>query len=243
MSQKQKKIDIDMPSVDKFIHQIYINSARKLYTNIYLFEKNVLPLNLQKNNRDLEILVKEAILLTIRDNIPVEQILRVYMEETEEQEIQDDKPNNVVKDVSSNKVTELAENKSNSEVVSQSQQSPKTSIDVNKPSLVPQIQPPISPVPSLKSMDNSEKTQEVEKLMEDLGKQMEDNKKTEINFSNIDSTMDSNGKREDIVAPKDLETLKTKATLSSLNNNNSNDDDDKLNIGDDVQLELDTIQL
>ncbi len=36
---KQKKIDIDIPSVNDFIHKIYIFSARKVYTNIYLFEK------------------------------------------------------------------------------------------------------------------------------------------------------------------------------------------------------------
>ena len=38
VGQKQKKIDIDIPSVDMFIHKVYINVARKVYTNIYLFE-------------------------------------------------------------------------------------------------------------------------------------------------------------------------------------------------------------
>ena len=248
VGQKQKKIDIDMPSVDKFIHQIYTNSARKLYSNIYLFEKNVLPLNLQKNNRDLEILVKEAILLTIRDNIPVEQILRVYMEETEEQEMHDSIPKEVVNDISYNKVTEMAEIKTKSEVAPQSPQIPKSSIDINKPSLVSQKESmissqsaSISPQSFSISADNSKQAQNIEQLGEDLGKQIEI-KRPEINFSNIDSAIDANGKTEDIIAPKDLETLKTKATLSSLTNND-NDDDDKLNIGDDVQLELDTIQL
>ena len=66
VGQKQKKIDIDVPSIDKFVHQIYISSARKLYTNIYLFERDVFPLQVQKNNRELEVLIKEAILTTIR---------------------------------------------------------------------------------------------------------------------------------------------------------------------------------
>ena len=34
VGEKQKKIDINIPSVDLFIHSIYINVARKLYTNI-----------------------------------------------------------------------------------------------------------------------------------------------------------------------------------------------------------------
>ena len=35
VGQKQKKVDIDVPSVDDFIHKVYSNVARKLYTNIY----------------------------------------------------------------------------------------------------------------------------------------------------------------------------------------------------------------
>ena len=50
---KQKKIDIDIPSADRFIHNVYINLARKLYTNVYLFEADLPPLELQKNNRQL----------------------------------------------------------------------------------------------------------------------------------------------------------------------------------------------
>ena len=88
VGQKQKKIDLDIPSIDKFIHKVYINTARKLYTNSYLFEKNIPPLEIQKNNYQLERLVKESILMTIRDNIPIEDILRVYMDETDEQNIE-----------------------------------------------------------------------------------------------------------------------------------------------------------
>ena len=34
---KQKKINIDVPDLCKFIHKTYINVARKVYVNIYLF--------------------------------------------------------------------------------------------------------------------------------------------------------------------------------------------------------------
>jgi hypothetical protein len=70
--------------LNEFIHKIYINVARKLYSNVYLFERNIPPLQVQKNNRELELIVKECILLTIRDSIPVESILRTYMDETQE---------------------------------------------------------------------------------------------------------------------------------------------------------------
>ena len=85
---KQKKIDINVPSVNDFIHKIYIHVARKIYTNIYLFEKNIVPLQIQKNSREVEIIIKECILNAIRDSIPVEGILRAYMDETEEQDVE-----------------------------------------------------------------------------------------------------------------------------------------------------------
>lgn len=83
---KQKKINIEIPSLTNFIHQVYINCARKLYLNIYLFETDIMPLQLQKNNRELEIIIKDVIMNTIRDNIPIENLLRAYLDETEETE-------------------------------------------------------------------------------------------------------------------------------------------------------------
>lgn len=83
---KQKKIDISIPDLDSFVHKVYINTARKVYRNIYLFEKNITPLQMQKNNREFETIVQECIMATIRDSIPTEQIIRAYMDETEEQE-------------------------------------------------------------------------------------------------------------------------------------------------------------
>ena len=85
---KQKKIDINIPTLTDFVHKIYINAARKIYTNIYLFEKNISPLQIQKHNRELELIIREQILNTIRENIPVENILKVYLDETIEDDTQ-----------------------------------------------------------------------------------------------------------------------------------------------------------
>ena len=83
---KQKKIDISIPKLDTFIHKVYINAARKIYSNVYLFEKNISPLQIQKNNRELETIIQECILVAIRDSIPTESIIRAYMDESMEQE-------------------------------------------------------------------------------------------------------------------------------------------------------------
>jgi len=78
---KQKKIDIAIPKLSEFIHKVYINVARKVYSNVYLFEKNKQHLQVQKNNYHLEGLIKECILNTIRESIPIEHLLKVYIED------------------------------------------------------------------------------------------------------------------------------------------------------------------
>lgn len=83
---RQKKIDISIPKLDHFIHKVYINTARKVYTNVYLFEKNISPLLSQKNHRELEVIVQECIMMTIRESIPTEAIIRAYLDESVEQE-------------------------------------------------------------------------------------------------------------------------------------------------------------
>ena len=87
VSQKQKKIDIDIPKLSDFIHKCYIHYARKLYSNVYLFEKDILPLSYQKNMREAELICQESILQVVRDGMPVEKILRAYMDETVDEEI------------------------------------------------------------------------------------------------------------------------------------------------------------
>lgn len=95
---KQKKIDITIPKLDHFIHKVYIHAARKIYMNIYLFEKEekrtkdqeyqvgISPLQVLKNARELEILIQECIMTTIRESIPTEEIIRAYMDESIEHE-------------------------------------------------------------------------------------------------------------------------------------------------------------
>ena len=87
VGQKQKKIDINIPKLDDFIHKCYVQVARKVYKNVYLFEINIPPLQIQKHNRELEIIIQEAILNTLRESIPVETILKAYLEETVEEDV------------------------------------------------------------------------------------------------------------------------------------------------------------
>jgi len=84
---ENKKINIDIPDFTIFLHKIYINIARKLYSNIYLFEIDIPPLEQQRRNREFELLVQTSIMNTIRDNLPVENLLRQYIDETQEVDV------------------------------------------------------------------------------------------------------------------------------------------------------------
>jgi len=236
VGQKQKKIDIDIPPIDKFVHQVYINTARKLYTNIYLFEKDLYPLQVQKNNRELEILVKEAILTTIRDNIPVERILQCYMEEAEEVEVPSGVPpaekpsteNKVPVDLSLNpaltetKLEKLAndiENKITLEAV-------KPELSVATPAIVKEAvalvaQAGIVAPPAPPSLTKS----------------------PSIDFSNKDIVVDTNGAASDVLAPKDLETLDRISQENQAKRKEEESAEDRIEIGEDVTLDITPISL
>jgi len=78
----QKKVEIDIPKLNGFIHKVYIHISRELYSNVYLFEKGIAPLVFQQNRSRVNEIIKESILNAIRDSIPVEQLLRAYLDET-----------------------------------------------------------------------------------------------------------------------------------------------------------------
>jgi hypothetical protein len=130
---KQKKIDISVPKLDNFIHKVYIHVARKIYKNVYLFEKNISPLVMQKYNRELEVIVQECILAAIRDSIPTEEIIRAYMDESVEQDEEVIIENIPVEDIpgmDTSKKTEGGEDNTEK----------KDSSEQETPSVVPSIQ-------------------------------------------------------------------------------------------------------
>ena len=125
---RQKKIDIAIPKLDNFLHKVYIHVARKVYINVYLFEKNITPLQIQKHGRELEIIIQECILTAIRESIPTEDIIKAYMDESVELEEE------VVIENIDEPTLESGEEKSESDDKS-SEEKPKEEI----PSVVPSI--------------------------------------------------------------------------------------------------------
>jgi len=216
---KQKKIDINIPSVSDFIHKIYIQVARKIYTNIYLFEKNIQPLQVQKNNREIELIIKECILNTVRDTVPVEDILRSYMDETEEQDV-------IVSEVEEPLPDIVPETKETIEQHKDTKESnvsdAETSTDTHKPI--------------------SKETIEEYKQTSNFG----NDNNSSLSFSDKDSVLDSSGKETIVTVSKDQENLaniEKKHEQSNFNKSMDDDDEDdeeseRLFIGGDVNLDV-----
>lgn len=83
---RQKQLNVNIPKIDAFLHKVFIKSSGHSYRNAYLFEKEVVKLQYQKNMHDLELLIQRAILDTIRENIPEEEIIRAFLDENYEYE-------------------------------------------------------------------------------------------------------------------------------------------------------------
>ena len=138
VSQKQKKIDIEIPKLQDFIHKCYTLLARKLYSNVYLYEKDVMPLTFQKNMRECELLCRESIFETVREGIPIESILRAYIDETVDEEIIEeevekivDENENIVLDNTKKNEEKAEEIKKSEETVEISTETTETSTNVD----------------------------------------------------------------------------------------------------------------
>jgi hypothetical protein len=229
VSQKQKKIDLDIPKLSVFIHQVYSTFARKLYKNVYLFEKFITPLQYQKNMRECEILCKESVLEVIRNSIPVEKILRSYIDETVDEEV----------------VQEIVEKEIEKEVEQPVQQEEVKQEDSEEFSK--------TPILKLEKNDTTEELQlEDDKNRETVDDQQsggsdvtsEDSKKIGISFNDVDSVLDmGTNKEEDVDAPKNIERLEQ---ISEINHQRrkeeeeeEEDDEDNLEIFSDNNISLD----
>lgn len=210
---KQKKIDISIPKLDSFIHKVYINVARKLYANVYLFDKNVTPLHQQKNTREIENIIQECILISIRDSIPTEAIIRAYMDESVEQEEEvtiekieepDPEPEQVVEPTDETKPTVSSDEKPPENVITKEEDLP-------------------SVVPAIQNIDTEDVI-------------------TKLSFNDLDTVLDETNNVRKIDAPKSIDRLEEISTSRAIQRKleeDAMDDDDE----DRIKIHGDTIDL
>ena len=217
---KQKKVDIDVPQLNEFIHKVYVHCARKLYTNVYLFERGIPPLATQKNGREIEIIIKECILDSIRESIPLEMILKTYMDET---------------------IEDHTEIKIKEEIVSQEPVASEQPVATTTPSQTPNpnndaaviaagIEPVSDAFPSAPAPAPAPAPASVPIT-------------SSIKFNDIDSAIDTNNAEHSIHAPKTedrLEQISNERYMQrKLQEEEDNDDEsDRIRIGEDVQLDV-----
>jgi hypothetical protein len=220
VSQKQKKIDLDIPKLSLFVHQVYSTFARKLYKNVYLFEKIITPLQYQKNMRECEILCKESILEVIRSTIPVEKILRSYIDETVDEE--------VVHEISEKEIEKEVE-----EPVEKTDEPNKTeATDADD----------FSKTPILKLEKNE--TLKTEDSPMETAPTTSSETKSILTFNDMDSVLDMGTNQEqEVEAPKTIERLEqiSEANMQRRKEEEEDDDDDEdnLEIFDDSNIKLD----
>jgi hypothetical protein len=216
VGQKQRKIDVSIPKLDDFIHKIYVNVARKVYKNVYLFEINIPPLQIQKHFRELEIIVQECILNTVRDSIPVESILQAYMDQTVEED--------VVEEVKEQIIEQPTKKEEETQIIKEggSQEKKEETIESTTDSV---------------TENNNEN--ELSKTLETTF--IETEKSTKLSFNNIDYTMDENNNEVSIEASKDFDRLEQisveRNAQRKLESEDDDDGDSRLKIMDeDVKL-------
>jgi Family of unknown function (DUF5764) len=206
VGQKQKKIDITIPKLDDFIHKIYINVARKTYKNVYLFEINIPPLQMQKHSRELEIIVQECILNTVRESIPVEAILQAYMDETIEEHVVEEIKEQVIEDPEKTALTERP-----GQIISETKDS---EIDDGPKQLES------DPISAILEQNKLETQLAFPELSED-----NDSGSSKLSFSDVDYAADSENNVQVVDAPKNFERLDEISAARSAQRKMENDDE------------------
>ena len=245
-----EKVDLDIPSSDAFVHTVYTNVARKVYTNIYLFEKHIAPLQQQKYNRELEIITKECILNSVRDSMPVETILRAYLDETDEVGV-DVKEEEVLIPKELTPEQKAEEDKQNEEPTTDPQDlTPvvvKAAGDEQVSGMVPLAPIPEIPSAPMSAPPTPPSSPVAHALTGNDGPSPlprvvvpSIETKIPVGFSDIDKAVDVRGNEVNVTAPKTIERLEQIASVAAEKRklDDDDDDDDILTIGDEVKLEM-----
>ena len=230
----QKKIEIEIPKVKDFIHQIYIHVSRNLYNRAYIFEKDLPPLTFQRNRAELEDITKNAIMDVIRDSIPVEKLLRAYLDESTDliRSIREDEEENLKKQVTEEVKKELLEKKENDEdLILNDNKDSLPNLESTKNNIPPKSIENISLLPnnhndeSNSTISFSNESESPEKI-------------NTLTFSNNDLARSYDNEDSIITAPKDIPTLEKisneRNEQRKLEELEENEDDDKIKIFNDT---------
>jgi hypothetical protein len=173
-----------------------------------LFEKNINPLQIQKNHRELELIVQECLMISIRDSIPTEDIIRAYMDESVEEEEQV-----IIEDIPIKHETP-APTPTDEPIVSEPESEKKEPV-----------------------VENSEEKKEEPHLELGIRDLDDEKVVTKLSFNDMDSVLDTDNNVSTIEAPKTIERLEEISTSRALERRmeqEEEDDDEALKISDEI---------
>ena len=80
---KEIEIDFERPSLSKFVHELYIQSARKLWQTAYLLNVNVTSEAQARNRQEVEKMIGQCLEQVIRGFLPWQAITKKYFKNSE----------------------------------------------------------------------------------------------------------------------------------------------------------------
>ena len=216
VGQIPKKVDIDIPELKKFIHGCYNLIARKFYTNVYLFDITVPPLQFQMHNRECENIIRECILNRIRESIPIENILKSYLDETDETNIEEEVIEQYIDSCGNeiNKEDIIEENKEEDKIIKT-----ETGIgnigeinknisfnDIDQAISTDKINENITAPKDIERLEEISKTRNIQRKLEEEEEEEED--KIKIHDTDINLNIESiEQKKEEVPIELNIETL------------------------------------
>ena len=84
---KKGRLNIKVPTGAQFLHICYVNVAREMWKNPYLCSSHVSRYEQQKNNREMERLIKDTIMDTLRQQLPVKNIIQDFLDMSEKEDL------------------------------------------------------------------------------------------------------------------------------------------------------------
>ena len=87
---KNKQIKVKVPKLETFIHKCYIEVAKEFWSYTYLFNQNINKLEIQKNKRQIEVIIKNSIEEVVRKLLPLKTILKDYLETNLDSDMNDE---------------------------------------------------------------------------------------------------------------------------------------------------------
>lgn len=218
---------------NKFIHRCYIECAREIYNNPYLFYHREKPLDIKRNQRETKTLIKSCIEEAIRKMLPVEYMLKNYLTDPDDVDF-----DNVMSEQSKKEIQTMITKDLNEKDDGQ----PLTGLEYDDPSTANRTNNNKEPIQQAGSTETSNLINEVKKkYLQNTGTQM-DNSNNQSNKNNghfatnnvnaqmggeVDNESSSSSISSESIhntdsAPyRDDESAKYEAVFSNVKNNNT----------------------